>query len=941
FEKLVEELQPERSLGRSPLFQVKLVLQNLPTITATQAMTELKMSDVEGQSRAAKYDLTLSVSESRAGLNATMEYNTDLFEAETVARMCRHLQQLLTVVAAEPQQAITRISLLSEQESRQILEDWNATDVAYGPAASVHELFEQQVERTPDATALMFEGQSLSYRELNERANQLAHYLRACGVGAEVLVGLCLPRSIELAVGLLGILKAGGAYVPLDAEYPKERLSFMMEDAALGLLLTNTALLEELPVHWGQTVCLDDEWEAISSQTMENVESAISGENLAYVIYTSGSTGQPKGVMVSHGALADRITSLAEVLELQQSDRFLQFVSPSFDAFAEEFYTTLSCGAALVMQRNPAETSAHDFLRVCETQSVSVLHFPAAYWHQLTNELSQFQQRLPERIRMCLTGGESPSIDRLVKWFELSAAGIKFINAYGPTEAIITATFYKTSAAEANIDGMTSLPIGRPLSNTQIYILDSEFQLVPAGIPGDMYIGGRNLARGYLNHPELAADRFVPNPFSNREGSRLYKTGDVACYMADGNIRFQGRSDNQVKLRGYRIELGEIEGVLNRHPNVAEAAVVLAHQDEEREKRLVAYIVADVEEPTSAELRAYLAERVPEYMIPSVFMTLEAFPLTPNGKIDHAALPTPEYDTTNSRSYTPARTANEVTLARIWGELLNLERVGIHDNFFELGGDSILSIQVVGRANQAGIQITPRQLFQHQTIAELAAVSGTAPVVEAEQGVVSGVVPLTPIQRWFLNQKQEQPHHYNQALLFELKEELDSRLLEEALGVLQRHHDALRMRFIANKSGWEQLCSSDFSVPFTVLDYSALTAEQQRELIEQTAATVQASLDLTVGPIWRAVQFQLGGGAGRLLLVVHHLVVDGVSWRILLQDLQESYEQLATGVEASEVRLAAKSSSFKQWAERVAAMAHSAEVAAEKSYWQSEARRSV
>ncbi|HEX8336347.1 MAG TPA: amino acid adenylation domain-containing protein, partial [Pyrinomonadaceae bacterium] len=661
-------------------------------------------------------------------MSVNISYDERRFEAREVERIGEQLERVLAGMAEDPRRKLSELSLLSEQERERVLREWNDTDAELPTGLCVHELFERQVELRPEALALVGEGESLTYRELNERANRLARHLRSLGVGAEALVGLCLPRSAGLVVGLLGVLKAGGAYVPLDAEYPAERLRFMAEDAGLKALVTDSELSARLPLELcGEVVCVDTEWGLIAAQPAENVARQVSGlaaDNLAYVIYTSGSAGRPKGVMVPHGALSGRIKTLTETLELEEGDRLLQFVSPSFDAFAEEFYTTLSSGAALVVHRNPAEMTAHEFLSACREQGVSVLHFPAAYWHQLTNELAALGQSLPARVRMCLTGGESPSAERLAKWFELSAPGSKHINAYGPTEAVITSTVYKTSAAAAETGEAARLPMGRPIQGTRVYILDSELQPVPVGVTGELYIGGGSLARGYLHNPALAAERFVPDLYGGEAGARLYKTGDFGCYLPDGNIKFLGRADAQVKIRGYRVELAEVEGVLGRHPDVLEA-VVVARQNEGRGKYLAAYVVADLLHlPTQGELRAYVRERLPEYMTPSAFVLLEALPLTPNGKIDHDALPAPDFGASELEgTYVAPRTANEITLARIWEELLNVRRVGIHDNFFELGGDSIISIQVIARANRAGLSLTPRQLFQHQTVAELAAAS--------------------------------------------------------------------------------------------------------------------------------------------------------------------------------------------------------------------------
>ena len=931
FEQLVEELQPERDLSHQPLFQVMFALEGGGDEHGWK-IGELQVGVEEFESGVAKFDLSLRVKQGQAGWELAMEYKQDLFEEATIARMLEHVERVLEGMVADVRQEVNKLELLSAAEQDQLLEQWNKTERDYEDEVCVQQLFEARAAAQPEAVALVCEGEQVSYGELNRRSNQLARHLQELGVGPEVVVGLCVEKSVEMVVGLLGILKAGGAYLPLDPEYPQQRLSFMLDDAAAHVLITQERLRDKVAAPGIQTVSLDTDWNTIAEQAAENLPPAADSANLAYVIYTSGSTGIPKGVMLYHKGLTNRALTMIDQYGMQSSDRQFQFISLSFDASVEEIFPTLCCGAALVLRQNIKELSAAELLAECGRLGVTKMDLPVSYWHQMADELSQSRGSVPQSIRTIVAGGDSPSIEKAKAFVAAVHHPMQVFNAYGPTEATVLTTLYEMPLDQDELGTLSRIPIGRPINNTRLYILDADLKLVPARVFGELYIGGAGVARGYLNRPEFTAEKFIPNPFSDEPGARLYRTGDVARYLPNGDVEFAGRIDQQVKVRGFRIELSEIENLLLGHPDVAVAAVSL--QERESVKSLVAYVVPHAgPEVSTSGLRRFLQQHLPEYMVPSVFMILDELPLTPSGKVDRKSLPVPtgvqpEFE----HEYVMPQTEIEETLAAIWAKMLGVERVGIHDNFFELGGDSILSIQVISRANQAGLRLSPKDLFQHQTVAKLAAVAGTAAEVVAEQGLVMGPVALTPIQHWFFEQEISEPHHFNQSLLLEVREALDPEVLGEAVRQIVLHHDALRLRFERSETGWQQYHSgAEGQDSFTRFDLSAVPAIEQSAVIEAEAAAVQASLNLSEGPLLRVVYFDLGSGqAARLLLVCHHLVVDGVSWRILLADLQEAYRALAAG---EAVQLPRKSSSFQQWSQSLAEYAQSAVVRGQAEYW--------
>jgi amino acid adenylation domain-containing protein/non-ribosomal peptide synthase protein (TIGR01720 family) len=1292
FEKLVQELHPERDMSRNPLFQVNFQLFN--EMGSLEEPGPFDGESLEIEKGTANFDLALDLWEYPDGLWGTLEYSTDLFRAETIERMVTHFRILLEGIVADPEQRLSELPLLPKRERRQLL-DWNKTDTEFSSDKCLHQLFEAQAQRTPNAIALSFRQQHLTYRELDRRTNQLAHYLQARGVGPDVVVAICVERSMEMVIGVLGILKAGGAYLPLDPTYPKERLAFMLQDAQTPLLLTQQKIVESLPAGSPTHAFLDTDWEVIDSCSESPPKSTVRPDNLSYVIYTSGSTGKPKGVMVAHRAVRNHLLWMQTAFPLTEQDRVPQKYPFNFDASICEMFCPLLAGSRLIVAEPAERWDISQFIQLLHEEQITVLDLVPSMLDALLED-PRFQAC--RSLRRIICGGEGLSGATRDRVFE--QLNVELNNIYGPTEATIGSTSWTCSREESG----PRVPIGRPIANTQVYVLDPHLNPVPIGVPGELYIGGHGLARGYLNRPDLTAEKFVHNPFSDQPGARLYKTGDIARHLPDGHLECLGRVDQQVKVRGYRIELDEIESTLAQHPSVHTCAV-LAREDIAEQTKLVAYVCPVADEPelwpslgeyavyddllyhamthdegrnrtyrnaisrvvkgktavdigTGADavlarfcadagaervyaievsedgyrrarelverlglgtrivlihgdsrhvqlpekvdvcvseilgtigssegvasilndarrfmkqdgimipqrcvtkiaaislpdklathprlaelprhyveevfksvghpfdlrmciksfpqanllsaaqvfedlnlagcidvefdsqvsftirrksrldgfllwlnlhvsdgevidslsnqhnwlpvffpafcpgqdvsegdvinavcscrlsedgrmpeytiagflnrdgaepiafrhissyrttafkdnafyeslfagvdahaasfepnaqtwssnsdekgrvlprapvagtarglvptLRSFLQQQLPEYMVPSAFVVLDALPLTANGKVDRQSLPAPGHGRPDlEAAYVAPRKRAEELLVEIWSELLGIERIGIYDNFFDLGGDSILSIQIIARANQAGLRLRPAQLFQHQTIAELAAVADTTPLIQAEQGIVTGSVPLTPVQHWFFEQDLADSHYYNQSVLLETLPSTAGSKLNAVFNCLVQHHDALRLRFVRDASGWQQTFGApDESVPLSRFDLSSLSAPERTAAVERTAVELQAGLNLSQGPLLQAALFDFGHDEpGRLLIIAHHLVIDGVSWRILLEDLWTAYDQL---VEGKEIRLPPKTTSFQFWAQRLTAYADTATLREEAAYW--------
>ncbi|WHZ21724.1 MAG: polyketide synthase module [Nitrospira sp.] len=913
FEQVVDALQPVRDLSYSPLFQVMFSLDqdhlravDVPGIEATRLKVDLQHS---------RFDLTLDLTERDGELTGELEYSTDLFDAETITRMARHYRLVLEQVIAAPETRLSDVQLLTEPERRSAVVDWNATAAAYPHDQCVHQVVDQQAGRTPEAVAVRGAEQSLTYGELEVRAERVADALVAAGVGPNARVGLCVERSIAMVVGLLGILKAGGAYVPLDPRYPSERLALMTEDARVAGVVTQRALTDRLPACAAPVLYLNQDGTLPGAPPPGRRRGASHSAQTAYVIYTSGSTGRPKGVMISHRSVMNFLCAMQALLRPSPRDRVVAVTSLSFDIAVLEVFLPLMVGAECVLAETDTAADGTKLGHLVNQADATILQATPATWRML---LDAGWQGLPGLTQLC--GGETLAPDLAAR---LSRTGAALWNVYGPTETTVWSAAHRVDHPAGPI------LIGRPLANTDIYLLDRRLQLVPIGVVGELYIGGDGLATGYWERPDLTAERFVPHPF-REDGTRLYRTGDVGRRRTDGTIECLGRVDHQVKLRGYRIEPGEIETRLVEHPHIAQA-VVVAREEQAGHKRLVGYLVA-TEPVASAEIREFLRRRLPEYMVPATYVFLDKLPLTPNGKVDRKALPVPEEGGSEARPYAAPRTELEATLAAIWREVLGVERVGIHDNFFELGGDSILSIQVVSRVRQQGIALTPRQLFQQQTIGELAPVVTRADIPPADDAADVEGIPLTPIQHWFFELHAPNPHHWNQSLLLELKWPLDLSIVTEVMEHVVAHHDALRLRFDRHERGWTQrYAAQDNQQVMHLIDLSSIPPESRRVHLDEEIDRWERSLDIAVGPQLRVVYFAMGGATpDRMLFVMHHLVTDGISWRIVMEDFHLAYGQLAAGLSVS---LPTKSTSYARWATRLAEHVTSETLEREAAYW--------
>ncbi|WP_218080279.1 non-ribosomal peptide synthetase [Anthocerotibacter panamensis] len=841
-------------------------------------------------------------------LRLELHYDARCFQQSDIEILARQFQALLDHALRQPDTPLARLALLSPTERQRLLVAFNHTEQPF-PDRPLHQLFAEQVQRTPAHTAVRCPRERLTYHQLNCRANQLAHYLQTRGCAPGTRVAVLLERSCTLLVALLAVLKTGAAYVPLDPRYPSQRLDYMLTDAQPLLLLSAGEIAPpDAPV---PLLRLDDfDFSAYSPQ---DPPPAVHPEDLAYLIYTSGSTGRPKGTMIPHRALVNYLWWACHYYRVVEGTGAPVASSIAFDATLTALFTPLLVGRMVAMLPDAVETLVTD---LSSGAGYSLVKLTPAHLDALTPLIQE--EEIASGTQTLVLGGEALLAQSLTFW-RTRTPWTRLINEYGPTEATVGCCVYTIGAGE---ELRTQVPIGRPIANTELYILDEDLEPVPIGIPGELYIGGAGLALGYWNQPQLTAQKFIPHPFRAQE--RLYKTGDRARFLADGTIEYLGRIDHQVKLRGLRIELGEIEALLREY---VREAVVLLREDAPGDKRLVAYVVGASD---SAQLRGLLQQKVPEYMVPGAFVFLEAMPLTPNGKVDRCALPAPVPQTA---AYQAPRTPVEELLVRLWAQVLGLPQVGIHDNFFALGGDSILSLQIVARARQLGLNFEPRQVFQYQTIAELAAVTPLGTPPSAQQGPVTGLVPLTPIQHWFFEQNLAQPHHFNQSLCLELPTTPQPELLQQALHHLLVHHDALRLRFTPLSTGWQQ--SNDpipVPLPFSVVDLAGYPAPEQAKAWAEATTSLQSSLDLTTGPLLSAGLFTFGPEQpSRLLLVVHHLVVDGVSWRILLEDLATLCRQSEQG---KPLALPPKTTSFKAWAEHLATYAPSEELVMEQDYWQ-------
>jgi len=911
FDQLVEELELDRDMSRSPIFDVMLILQN-------NEQSELKFGETElsilpSPFEVSKFDLTFNFVQETDGLNLDIEYNTDLFKEETIARMGQHLETLMANALANQSVAIGEIDILPKAERALILDAFNDTKSDFPTDKTIIDLFEEQVEKTPDAIAVVFEDRQLTYKELNEQTNRIGAYLRTTyHIESDDIIALQLERSEWMLIAVLGVMKAGGAYLPIAPDTPKARTEYMVKDSQAKVLLTDAVTFDTCSQ-------LDTDAVVENVQTIEYqrtnrppLTTHRPPSSLAYIIYTSGSTGRPKGVMIEHQALMNFLLSMQKAPGLQQQDTLLSITNYTFDISILEFGLPLIIGAQLVIASSLEQKDMVALKALIKKTKPTFLQATPSLWSIL---LSHDKESFHQMKLLC--GGEALP-EQLAE--SLLKAGDTVWNMYGPTETTIWSSILKLADNQR-------ISIGQPIANTDLYILDKDLTIQPIGIVGELHIGGAGLARGYLNNRELTAQKFIPHPFI--EGERLYKTGDLARWLSDGNIEFLGRVDHQLKVRGYRIEAGEIEAALLEQDAI-QNAVVVGYKQEGQATELVAYLVANPTAtiPAIEALHNHLSESLPDYMIPAYFVELEALPLTSSGKVNRKALPAPQTaQLASGTAYVAPRNEKESILLDSWKAVLRRDIISIHDNFFHIGGDSIKAIQITARLAKYDLSLSIKDLFTHPTIAGLATLVQQKNK-QYDQGVQQGTVPLTAVQRWAFEDFRIGEYYFNQAMRFSTDERLDSTVLRKSLQQVLVHHDILRSTFDQQDGDWVQTIQPHCEVELQVEDLRLAGYSETK--VAKLATSLQASIDLAAGPLVKALLVQTPTG-DELILIIHHLVVDGVSWRILLEDLDHAYTQIKSG---QSIRLPEKTASFGLWAAAVQDYATAEESLQQTSFWQ-------
>ncbi|WP_338861601.1 non-ribosomal peptide synthase/polyketide synthase [Mycetohabitans rhizoxinica] len=893
FEQVVEIVQPPRRLEHTPLFQVMFVWQN--NECAVWDLPEVEVTPVEWAYDVAKFDLNLHLSEAGGEMVGVLHYATALFDCATIERHIGYLQTMLQAMAADASHPVTRVELLSPAERTLLLQTWNATQRDYPAHQCIHQLFEAQVERTPEATALVYENQTLSYAELNDKANQLAHYLRALDVGPEVVVGLCAERSLEAIIGLLGILKAGGAYLPLDPSHPAERLASMLRQASVAVLVTQSHLEARLPEIQARRIDLDTDWAKIAAYPKTRLDSGVTAEHLAYIIYTSGSTGQPKGVMHSHRGVVNYLSFLTRHYAITCADTILNITGLAFDPCVRDLFGPLAAGARVIIVPNEQAKEPGRYLSAIRERSVTkLLSITPSFLRSLCETVPAGP--IASSLNTILTSGEPLEASVCEQVHKAFGLQVTVVNQYGPSECTMASTWFK---ADAQQEGR--VPIGRPVPNVRVYVLGQHLEPLPIGVTGELYIAGAGVARGYINQPELSAERFIPSPFG--PGERLYQTGDLARWRLDGQLEYIGRVDQQIKIRGFRIEPGEIEAALVKHPSIAQS-VVVSREDHPGDRRLVAYwVAADGGAMTPVELKAYLSQTLPDYMVPVAFVQLGTLPLTLSGKLNQRALPAPDGAAFALQVYEAPQGELETTLAAIWSELLSVKRVGRHDNFFALGGHSLLAVRLMNRVAALGIALPLATLFAAPTLAGLAA------VLEAQRASDGAALPaITPVSRdgalplsfaqqrlWFFAQLDSASDTYHMPMALRLRGTLNPIAWQQALDALWARHEALRSVFVSvDGQPQVQLLPAEAGMPMTWHDLRGVS-DAATQLVQLSAEAAQAPFDLACGPLMRACGIQVADDEYVMLLVQHHIVSDGWSVGVLVRELNTLYRAACDG----------------------------------------------
>ena len=916
-----------------PLFESILIFENYPSIDEERKKQKLDLRlEIIRASEKTNYPLAL-IAVIKEKLSLKFVYDSDRFSSAFISHLLDQMELLIHHVLQNPEKKLINLDFLTAVEKQAFVE-WNNTALAYPQNVCLHTLIEQQVKQSPASIAVVAHEVHLTYAQLEHKANQLSHTLRRYGVKEEVRVAICLNRSPEMLIAILAILKAGGVYVPIEPHYPPSRIKFILQDSDAAVFLGEAALLANLNIV--SIPCLDI---ASVCKALTNEPGAyppltnVLPSNLAYIIYTSGSTGTPKGVMVTHQGVVNYLNWCKKAYVTGERKSVPVHSPLSFDLTVTSLFCPLVVGHTVVLLF--PEDGVHSLGEVIQSQGdFSLIKLTPAHLTLLNQMVSP--EAAANATQLFVIGGEALTKEQIAFW-QKQAPQTRLVNEYGPTETVVGCCTYEVPSKGVS---QATVPIGQPIANTQIYLLDSFLNQVPIGARGEIYVGGHGVARGYLNQPGLTAVNFVPNPFissdpkeENLIQSRLYRTGDLGRYLPDGDIEFLGRIDDQLKIRGYRIEPGEIESIISQYPQVQDVAVVATSQN--GHKQLSAYLVTRAESKLeSAHMRHYLQERLPDYMIPARFIQLDALPLTNNGKVNREALPQPDHERPTLKTpFVAPQTSIELALAEVWKQVLRIENVGVHDNFFELGGDSILSLQIVAKSKEAGFYITVKDIFDKPTISGLSTIAKTVSTIVAEQGEIVGSVPLTPIQHWFFEQNMPNPHHWNQTMLLATQTQLDQEALQKAVLYLYQQHDSLRLRFTATPFGWEQINApfTQYSDAFVSVDLSIISDQLLSQTIEKHANDWHRNFDLGSGPLFRLIYFDCGPQRqDRLLLLAHHIIIDSVSWGIILADLQMAYQQIVKG---QAVNLPEKTTSYKYWAEQLVAFARSEKLFQEQAYW--------
>ncbi len=918
FEQLVDKLNIPKDISRNPLFDTMLVLQNTGNMLDTlNASGKLRFSEYNHKNNMSKFDIMLTAFEDKGEITFEFEYSTMLFKQDTIDNLSKHFINILEDICDAPHKELREIKILSKEEQDIITNTFNATACDYIKDKNVIDVFEENAALIPQNIAVIYNDKSWTYAELNERSNQLAHYLKSLGIGNDTIVGLMVRRSFEMMVGIYAILKAGGAYLPIDPEYPEARIDYMIKDSGIEYILTDRNTVASPDIK-GKIVYLDDDY---SKESKTNPVNITQPNSLAYVIYTSGSTGNPKGAMIEHTSLMNRLIWMQKNTPINQGDVVLQKTTFSFDVSVWELLWWGMQGAVVCLLENEGEKNPLSIVEAIYNNKVTILHFVPSMFSAFLSYLDTCSEAYKlNSLKYIITSGEALTLD-MVNTFNYifkNNTGVRLVNLYGPTEATIDVSYFN---CPRDTTGIQSIPIGKPIDNIRLYITNKDGRLQPMGVPGELCIGGVGLARGYLNKELLTNEKFIFNPFLN--GERLYKTGDLAKWNEDGNIEYLGRIDNQVKIRGFRIELGEIEGALRKIDGITDSVVI--DVDDETGKSLCAYIVTG-KEISPNNLRTALGNVLPDYMVPSYYVAIEKIPLTANGKLDRKALPKPNKVLVR-KTYVPPENNTQMVLCQIWGDVLGIDRVGTLDNFFEIGGDSIKALQILARLYQHGLQFTIKNLFKYPNVKELSSHVKYI-VYEKGKGFEAGELPLTPIQKLFFEKSGEQNHHFNQSVMIFNKDGFSVEVLKNALNGIIKHHDAIRMVYNMQGNKIIQYNNDESANLYDFYEYT-LNDSEYIKTIEEQCEFLQSSINLSTGPLVKVGLFHTLAGE-YLAIIIHHLVVDGVSWRILLEDLKLAYDQSLKG---NKIVLPSKTASFQQWAKELKGHADSESVYKNIQYW--------